>query len=218
MSRGYAASAPNKAILDAAAHCFAQNGVELTSIDDIAQRMGATKGKVYHHFGSKGELVSAVRRHSVQLTLDHVAPVYAAGGAPAVLLAAMAGAHVDVMMRALPYHRVVVETGRRDPRRVITEAEAQIMTETRTLQTRYEDLYRDLLRRGIASGDFTAPNLSVALHSLMMLLNAPVYWYRPRPEEGARDRQAIAAQIASMALGAMGARPAARSGPDSTAG
>ena len=38
-------------ILDAAAHAFATNGVDQTSIDDIAHDLGATKGKIYHNFG-----------------------------------------------------------------------------------------------------------------------------------------------------------------------
>ena len=36
-------------ILDAAAECFMEQGFHATSIDAVARRMGATKGRVYHH-------------------------------------------------------------------------------------------------------------------------------------------------------------------------
>ncbi|KAF0674602.1 TetR/AcrR family transcriptional regulator [Profundibacterium mesophilum] len=199
--------ARRRAILDAAARRFAVAGVELTSIDDIARSLGATKGKIYHHFGSKGELVRAIRLHSVQLTHDHVLPAYRGGGDPATRLHRMAAAHVEVMMQALAYHRVVVETMRAHPHRGATQVERSLAAQTRALQGTYEDLFRDVIREGIESGVFAGQNLSIALHSLMMLLNAPVYWYRPRLGERGTDRDAIKTQIAAMALGALRAAP-----------
>ena len=49
-------SEPRQAILDAAALCFMERGFNATSIDDIARRLSATKGMVYHYFSSKAEL------------------------------------------------------------------------------------------------------------------------------------------------------------------
>jgi AcrR family transcriptional regulator len=48
------------AILDAAAWLFARRGIEGTSLDAIAARVGLTKGAVYASFGSKRELIEAV--------------------------------------------------------------------------------------------------------------------------------------------------------------
>jgi AcrR family transcriptional regulator len=49
-----------EAIIDAAAWLFARRGIEATSLDAIAARVGLTKGAVYGSFASKRELIAAV--------------------------------------------------------------------------------------------------------------------------------------------------------------
>jgi len=187
-------------ILDAAATAFATHGVDQTSIDDIARALGATKGKIYHHFGSKGELVCAIRKHSVQLTLDRVSPYFEAGTPPPKKFHAMAEAHVVAMISELAYHRVVVEEMRGSGTGSITDSERQLRLEITALQWKYEDMFRSVLATGIASGAFRDQDLSVTVRSFLMMLHAPIYWYQPR---GPQNSQTIATQLADMALGAV---------------
>ena len=187
-------------ILDAAATAFATHGVDQTSIDDIARALGATKGKIYHHFGSKGELVCAIRKHSVQLTLDRVSPYFEADTPPPNKFHSMAEAHVVAMISELAYHRVVVEEMRGSETGSITDSERQLRVEITALQSEYEDMFRSVLASGIASGAFRDQDLSVTVRSFLMMLHAPIYWYQPR---GPRNSQTIATQLADMALGAV---------------
>jgi AcrR family transcriptional regulator len=46
-------------LAEAALQLFCKQGYFVTSIDDIARFAGATKGAVYHHYGSKEELFEA---------------------------------------------------------------------------------------------------------------------------------------------------------------
>lgn len=48
------------AILDAAETLFFDQGVGRTSLDEIGARAGVTRGAVYWHFKSKGELIAAL--------------------------------------------------------------------------------------------------------------------------------------------------------------
>jgi AcrR family transcriptional regulator len=48
------------AILDAAETLFFDQGVGRTSLDEIGSRAGVTRGAVYWHFKSKGELIGAL--------------------------------------------------------------------------------------------------------------------------------------------------------------
>ncbi len=48
------------AIVAAALSCFAEKGVEATSIADIRRASGASVGSLYHHFGGKEELAGRV--------------------------------------------------------------------------------------------------------------------------------------------------------------
>jgi AcrR family transcriptional regulator len=187
-------------ILDAAATAFATHGVDQTSIDDIARALGATKGKIYHHFGSKGELVCAIRKHSVQLTLDRVRPYFEAEAPPPKKFHTMAQAHVSAMISELAYHRVVVEEMRGSGTGSITESERQLRVEITMLQSEYEDMFRSVLATGISSGAFRDQDLSVTVRSFLMMLHAPIYWYQPR---GQQNSQTIATQLANMALGAV---------------
>jgi AcrR family transcriptional regulator len=58
------------AIIDAAAWLFARKGIEATSLDAIAARVGLTKGAVYGSFASKRELIEAVgKAHSAPVNM-----------------------------------------------------------------------------------------------------------------------------------------------------
>ncbi|MCX5388091.1 ScbR family autoregulator-binding transcription factor [Streptomyces sp. NBC_00083] len=68
-------------ILDAAARAFADKGYPATTILDVAELMGATKGAVYFHFANKGALAAAVTeefyvrlRASAQQVTDQALP------------------------------------------------------------------------------------------------------------------------------------------------
>lgn len=47
-------------ILQAALECFSSQGIEGTTIDMIRERSGASVGSLYHHFGSKDKIASAL--------------------------------------------------------------------------------------------------------------------------------------------------------------
>ncbi|MEX3945117.1 TetR family transcriptional regulator [Paraburkholderia sp. BR10937] len=47
-------------ILDAAEHVFYEKGVSRTSLADIAQTAGVTRGAIYWHFENKGDLFTAM--------------------------------------------------------------------------------------------------------------------------------------------------------------
>jgi AcrR family transcriptional regulator len=47
-------------IQDAARELFCEKGVQRTSLQDIANRLGVTKAALYYHFGSRDELVRSI--------------------------------------------------------------------------------------------------------------------------------------------------------------
>ena len=51
-----------QALLDAAAQLFAQRGVDQTSLGDVGEVAGHSRGLAYRHFGSKAALVDQVAR------------------------------------------------------------------------------------------------------------------------------------------------------------
>jgi TetR/AcrR family transcriptional regulator len=70
-TRSEAAEASKKAILDAAEARFAEKGYEATSLQEICDQAGVTRGLPTYFFGSKEELYRAVLERTFALSLTH---------------------------------------------------------------------------------------------------------------------------------------------------
>jgi AcrR family transcriptional regulator len=57
---GSAADQTRRRILDTASDLFVERGYAATSVRDISERLGMTKGSLYYHFASKEELLAAL--------------------------------------------------------------------------------------------------------------------------------------------------------------
>lgn len=60
MAKKYDAKATIENILSVSAKLFLEKGFEKTSMRDIAETAGISKGAIYHHFQSKDEIINAV--------------------------------------------------------------------------------------------------------------------------------------------------------------
>jgi TetR/AcrR family transcriptional regulator len=74
-------------ILDAAESLFVNKGFAATSMSDIARRAAVTKSLIHHHFGSKEELWSEVKKQRVSQYADMQTQVVGSEGDGATLLA-----------------------------------------------------------------------------------------------------------------------------------
>jgi len=199
------AKAPPEQVLDAAASCFMERGYSGTSLDDVARHMGATKGRIYHYFGSKSELMHAVRKRAMDINFATIRPAYEGPLPPAQKFRAMALAHSLNMMEEQAYRKELFDSlhlhitgGKSDP-------DDALMQEFISDRRAFEDMFRDVLKAGRACGDFDFQTLSYTLHATLTTLNSTIYWYSPRAGEGHADRQKIAAELVTMALRALGA-------------
>ena len=85
-------------LLAAAARLFARNGFDATSVEDVAEAAGYSKGAVYYNFASKDELFEALVEESISQMI-------------AGLESALAGAHtIDEKLAAM--QRVLTEEER----------------------------------------------------------------------------------------------------------
>ena len=60
MAKKYNSQATIEAILSVSARLFLEKGFDKTSMKDIAETAGISKGAIYHHFQSKDEIIEAV--------------------------------------------------------------------------------------------------------------------------------------------------------------
>lgn len=146
ISRHVATAARKQAILDGALACFAELGVEATTVDDIRRRAGASVGSIYHHFGSKEGVAAALYLDGIR---DYQAGLNAAVEKARTARAAVRAIvlfHLDWAMRNTALARYLLEMRR-------AEATASVDQEIRDAN---RDMYRRLGKRlefFIARGD-----------------------------------------------------------------
>lgn len=133
-------------ILDSAAHCFADRGFAKTTMDEIAQGAGVSKGLVYSHFSGKEELLEAVMERTLaewdEASLTEVER-RATGIREALAIS----------------HRAGMEYARNNPllRTLLAEDDRVLMVGLGDVVRPWIDKWRagliDLLREGIRSGE-----------------------------------------------------------------
>jgi AcrR family transcriptional regulator len=74
LSRSERREQTRQELLTAAEACFVTRGFHATSVDQVAERAGYTKGAVYSNFASKEDLFFAVYQRRVERALTEVAP------------------------------------------------------------------------------------------------------------------------------------------------
>jgi AcrR family transcriptional regulator len=200
-------SASKSEILDAAALSFMRLGYDNASLDDVAAGLGSTKGRIYHHFNSKGALLGAVQLRAARFTYEAVAPVADPTLPAQDTLHAMSRAHVRAVLRTLPYHKVILQTHAGFPVDGASCIERELHRQVQDEQRQYSGLFREVIDRGMADGSFEFRSTNVVLSGVLILLNAPVFWYQERPNQPAGYAHSVADQLADMALASVRAVP-----------
>ncbi len=67
-------------IIEAARTCFLRNGFHQTTTDEICHEAAITPGGLYHYFGSKEEIISAVIEDTARRTVDNLRSTAEASG------------------------------------------------------------------------------------------------------------------------------------------
>jgi AcrR family transcriptional regulator len=81
LSRAERREQTRQELVSAAEACFVSRGFHASSVDEVAERAGYTKGAVYSNFGSKEDLFFAVYEGRVERVLAEVVPGLRQGSA-----------------------------------------------------------------------------------------------------------------------------------------
>lgn len=174
-------------ILEAAAVAFMRQGFAATSMDDIADQLGATKGRVYHYYRSKNDVFLDLLRSGMDLMLTGVEPLASGSGTPAERLRRMAREHALIVMRHLPVQRFAVEAAEMTVMDGLVRRQREAIDEIVVLRDRYEALFRDVIDDGVASGDFRRLHTRLVVKGVLGSLNWITVWYRPTGDDEESD-------------------------------
>ncbi|WP_420032796.1 TetR/AcrR family transcriptional regulator [Streptomyces sp. cg28] len=180
-------------LLAAATRLFAEQGYDRTSVQEIVEAAGVTKGALYHYFGSKDDLLHEVYARLLRLQQDRL-DAFADRDEP-----------VEQRLREAAADVVVTTIENLDDAAIFFRSMHHLSPEknkqVRAERRRYHERFRALIEEGQRTGVF-APEMSAdlvvdyhfgSIHHLST-------WYRP---DGPLTPQQLAGQLAELLLRAL---------------
>ncbi|PHR67399.1 TetR/AcrR family transcriptional regulator [Alcanivorax sp.] len=191
---------PREAILDAAALCFMERGFNATSIDDIARRLSATKGMVYHYFSSKAELFFEIHHRAMDALFEELEPVAASDLPAPERFTEMARRYVHTLIRTQPYQRTVSEAVQMVLRNSTTAEQRDQLTDLQSRRSRCEAMFMAVLEEGMSNGTMQASRPRVSIKPVFGAMNSVINWYHHREGETAEQLAELVNEVVQVAL------------------
>jgi AcrR family transcriptional regulator len=155
---GGGATVPQR-LLAAATRLFAEQGFDRTSVQEIVEAAGVTKGALYHYFGSKDDLLHEIYARLLRLQQERLDD-FADRDAP-----------VEQRLREAAVDVVVTSLANRDDAKIFFRSmhmlSAEKQKEVRADRRRYHERFRALIEEGQRTGvfsDATPADLVVDYH------------------------------------------------------
>jgi AcrR family transcriptional regulator len=182
-------------ILEEAVKLFYERGFSGTTLDDIAGKLGVTKPFIYTHFRSKVDLLEAICRPTIEMSLDAIASAAAEPGRPS-----------DRLFRGVVrFSKVVLQ--RQANIAVYFREEKNLseagLADVNALRKRFDRTLSDLLEEGLRENEFTIPDVRLAALAIGGMVSWAYTWYQPN---GRLTIDALCTDLARLALQMAGAR------------
>ncbi|HXU11753.1 MAG TPA: TetR/AcrR family transcriptional regulator [Candidatus Binatia bacterium] len=187
-------------ILETAARIFCEKGFDKASMEDVADAVGLTKAGLYHHIGSKDELLFAIMSYGMDLFEEKVLNRVMTIADPLERLKAALRGHVLLVIRDRPKEVTVIlhETN---------ALKGRFRDRINARKKRYIKFLEKTFREMIKSGAARRVDPSAAAFAMLGMINWIYQWYRPG---GRLSDEAVADALSDVFLGGILARP---SGP-----
>ena len=202
MSRPRDDAAPNRRqqLLEAAAETFMEHGYSGASIDDIADRLGATKGRVYHYYRSKLDILLDINISILEHMTNGVAPVADDGSSAAARLDRMVRLHALSVIYNMPAAQVALHTVLDS---FSNQKQMEAISRINQLRRDYEEAFLRVIEEGEHDGDFSVADSQLAAKAALGALNWITVWYRA-PGAGRDSPEAVAGALAQFVLRGLG--------------
>lgn len=184
-------------VLDAATEAFAERGYHGTTTRDIAERAGMSAAAIYVHFRCKEQLLFEISKDANEHTLDAIRTAAAEAVSPTERLGAAVYAFVLSHARRHTRGRIV----NYELASLAAEHTDLIEQQRRSVKA----VFRSAIEAGIATGEFTVADPSVATLGIVSLGIDVARWYS---EDKQWAPEYVAEQYREMALRIVGVRPA----------
>ncbi|HEX3576112.1 MAG TPA: TetR/AcrR family transcriptional regulator [Rhodopila sp.] len=182
-------------ILEEAVKLFYERGFSGTTLDDIAGKLGVTKPFIYTHFRSKVELLEAICRPTIEMSLAAIADAAEESGS----------ASERLFRGVVTFTKVVLQ---RQANIAVFFREEKNLSESgladiNAMRKRFDRVLSELLEEGAAAGEFEIADIRVAALAIGGMVSWAYTWYQPGGRLSADD---VGAKMASLAVEMVGAR------------
>jgi AcrR family transcriptional regulator len=166
-------------ILAATADVLAERGYYETSLDEIADRVDLTKASLYHYFSGKDDLVGACLDWVGGRVNVHMAEVHASLGEDA-----SATDQLTLLIRA--QLNALVREHRQAARIFLLPLDwpEPHREHIKHLRQEHDRIFRAVIARGVANGEFFIDDEAIALHCLHGAMNYVPVWFTNKRATG----------------------------------
>ncbi|MFD3438768.1 TetR/AcrR family transcriptional regulator [Streptomyces sp. NPDC058685] len=195
MPWGEVAPEAARKLLVAAVEAFAERGYHATTTRDIAGRAGMSPAALYIHYKTKEELLHRISRIGHDRALEVLSAASARGTTPGERLA-------EAVSSFVRWH-----AGRHNTARVVQYELDALSEEHRTeiveLRRRSDAVVREILRDGVATGEFDVPDVPGTTLAVLSLCIDVARWFNTG---GTRTPEEVGSLYADLVLRMVSAR------------
>jgi AcrR family transcriptional regulator len=187
-------------ILLAAAAAFMEIGYAATSIDTVADFLGATKGRIYYYYKTKADLFFDVYRMAMELNIRTIRKVATQDVSARERLYQMVIEHANLVMDHFALQRVSVQGIEMHLRGSTTPSQRKMLSNLVDMRDEYERYFINVLSDGVEAKEFRNLVPSRVVKPLLGALNWMTIWYKPSSAETAKSKRKIAEDHAEFVI------------------
>jgi TetR/AcrR family transcriptional regulator, cholesterol catabolism regulator len=176
-------------IIEVSTELFRERGYHVTSLEDIAERIGFTKPAIYYYFKSKEDILFAIVEEIVDEAYERIASIAAGPGPCVERLRALLVANTEAVLTNRDANAVFY-----NERGLLSTNRERMM---RAREREYTRLVRDLYTEGVEQGELFDVDPSVATATL---LGASIWTYRWVNPTGSLSIPEVAEMVADLLL------------------
>lgn len=159
-------------IIHVASQLFKERGYSAVSMRDIAKALGIKAASLYNHIDGKQELLSVLIMGLAQEFITGMEMVQSAAKSPLEQIEHLIELHIDITV-----HQSQALAALNNDWMHLEEPDRSRFIEMRET---YETNFRDIIKKGIETGDIQPRHPEVILFSILSTLRTLYLWYQKR--------------------------------------
>ena len=180
-------------ILEEAVKLFYERGFTGTTLDDIAAELGVTKPFIYTHFRSKTDLLAALCKPTIEMSLEAVSGAANSPGSPTARLHCAIADFTQVVLS----RQANIAIYFREEKNLAPDALAEI----NALRKKFDRVLSNLLTEGVAAGEFDISDVNLTALAIGGMISWAYTWHR---QEGRLALEDMCQRMADLALQMVG--------------